>query len=35
MQNEANSFKQIERLQNRYAQPKANQPPGAAAGEFR
>jgi tetratricopeptide (TPR) repeat protein len=34
MQNESNSLKQIERLQNRYANPSAN-PPGAAAGEFR
>ncbi len=33
MQNSTNSFKQIERLQNRYSKP-ANQPPGAAAGEF-
>jgi tetratricopeptide (TPR) repeat protein len=34
IQNESNSLKQIERLQNRYANPSAN-PPGAAAGEFR
>ena len=34
IQNSANTLKQVERLQQRYT-PAANQPPGAAAGEFR
>jgi hypothetical protein len=34
MQNSANTLRQVERLQQRYAPP-ANQPPGAAAGEFK
>jgi hypothetical protein len=33
IQNSVNSFKQIERLQQRYVR-RANQPPGAAAGDF-